>query len=100
MSQKNVVFRVQVGASRKKMPQAELKERYSGNLQVSEIFHDGWYKYIIGYYAVYDEAKQLQASCGTYDAWVVTHKNGVRVHIHEVIENFAFCFRLEKYLYL
>ncbi|MFH2140995.1 MAG: hypothetical protein ABIJ97_01135, partial [Bacteroidota bacterium] len=100
MSSKNVVFRVQVGASRKTMPQNELKERYRGNLQVSEIFHEGWYKYLIGYYAKYADAKDLQSKCGTNDAWVVTQKDGIRIHIREILDSFAFNYRLENFLFL
>ncbi|GAB4281741.1 MAG: hypothetical protein Kow0068_06240 [Marinilabiliales bacterium] len=100
MSSKNIVFRVQVGAARRKMPEAELKQRYPGNLPVTEVYHEGWYKYLIGYFTKYSDAKQLQATCGTYDAWVVTHKNGVRVHIREILEEYAFIFRIENYLFL
>lgn len=100
MSNKNVVFRIQVGASHKPMPKNELRERYRGNLEVTEINHEGWYKYLIGYYTKYSDAKELQKNCGTYDAWVVTQKDGVRVHIREILDSFAFVYRIENFMYL
>ncbi|MBN2681339.1 MAG: PD40 domain-containing protein [Bacteroidales bacterium] len=81
-----VVFKVQVGASRKPMPYNELKARYPGNMKVTEIQHEGWYKYIIGTYNTYSEATEVKNSCGTPDAWVIVEKSGVRVHIREVLD--------------
>lgn len=82
--QTGVVFHVQVGASRKPMPKRELHARYPGVMDVTTIQHEGWYKYLIGRYEKYSEAKTLQRTCGTPDAWVVVYKNGQRVHIREV----------------
>ncbi len=89
MSQDNVVFKVQVGASRKPMGYKELHTRYKGDMQVTEIQHEGWYKYLIGEFSRYQDAKELQFTCGVDDAWVVTRKNNIRVNIREVIEFFT-----------
>lgn len=84
--QSGVVFHVQVGASRKPMPERELRARYPGAMYVTRIEHEGWYKYLIGKYDKYSDAKTLQRTCGTPDAWVVVYKNGTRVHIREVTD--------------
>lgn len=84
--QANVIFHVQVGAAHKPMPQNELKARYPGKMPVEVIQHEGWYKYLIGRYDSYSEARQIKFSCGTPDAWVVVYKNGVRVNIREVMD--------------
>jgi hypothetical protein len=84
--QANVIFHVQVGASRKPMPQKELKARYPGKMPVEQIQHDGWYKYLIGNFNNYGEARQVKFSSGTPDAWVVVYKDGVRVNIREVMD--------------
>jgi len=85
-----VLYKVQVGASRKPMPAYELKKRYPGGMKVIEIQHEGWYKYLIGTYNTYAEAKNIKDGCGTADAWIVTEKNGVRVHIREVMQMLSY----------
>lgn len=80
----SVVFHVQVGACRRQIPQRELKTRYPGNIPVEMVQHEGWYKYLIGRFDKYSEAKAVQRTCGTPDAWVVVYKNGIRVNIREV----------------
>lgn len=86
MSQENVVFNIQLAASRKPMGQYELHSKYKGNMSVREIQHEGWYKYLIGEFSKYQDAKELQNICGVSDAWVVTNKNNVRVNIREIME--------------
>ncbi len=87
----NVEFKVQVGACHRQIPYAELHERYPGKKDVLMEQHDGWYKYLIGKYPQYSQAKQEKTSCGTADAWVVVYKNGSRVNISEVINMLSYC---------
>ena len=90
----NVKFKVQVGACRRQIPYAELHQRYPGSKDVLMETHEGWYKYLIGNYGKYSEAKQEKTICGTPDAWVVVYRDGKRVHISEVINMlsyFPFC---------
>ena len=81
----NVVFKVQVGACHRQIPEAELHKRYPGNKEVSVEMYEGWYKYLIGNYSKYSEAKQEKISSGTADAWVVVYKDNKRVPISEVV---------------
>lgn len=81
----NVVFKVQVGACHRQIPDAELHKRYPGNKKVSIEMHEGWYKYLIGNFSTYSEAKQEKISSGTADAWVVVYKDNERVSITEVV---------------
>ena len=48
------------------------------------------YKYLIGNYQKYSEAKQEKLTCGTPDAWVVAYKDKQRVPITEVINLLSF----------
>jgi hypothetical protein len=85
LSSENVAFKVQVGACHREIPYAELHQRYPGKKAVSMESHDGWYKYLIGNYKKYNEAKQEKIACGTSDAWVVVYRDGKRIHISEVL---------------
>jgi hypothetical protein len=58
----NIVFKVQVGACHRKIPSAELHKRYPGNKEVTMEEHEGWYKYLIGNFNRYSEAKQEKLS--------------------------------------
>jgi hypothetical protein len=85
LSSSNVVFKVQVGACRREIPYSELHQRYPGTKNILVETHEGWYKYLIGNYDKYSNAKQEKIGCGTFDAWVVVYKDGKRVNINEVI---------------
>ena len=84
-STRGVIFYVQVGASHRKMMYDELHKRYPGTMPVTEIWHEGWHKYLIGKFRKYSESRELKFNCGTWDAWVVTTRDGVRINIREVL---------------
>jgi hypothetical protein len=81
----NIVFKVQVGACHRQIPDKELHKRYPGNKEISVEMHDGWYKYMIGNFRKYSEAKNEKIFSGTPDAWVVVFRNDKRISITEVI---------------
>lgn len=81
-----LIFRVQVAASKTPLTQQKLKNRYSGSMKVDETCQNGWYKYLIGNFANYEDARQLKEGCGVYDAWVVVNKNGERISINKAID--------------
>lgn len=86
----NINFKVQVGACHRQIPYAELHKRYPGTKKVTMEQHENWYKYLIGDYSKYSDAKQEKMSCGTPDAWVVVYKNNARINISEVINLLSF----------
>jgi hypothetical protein len=90
VTSENVVFKVQVGACHRQIPQAELHQRYPGKKTITMETHEGWYKYLIGSYSKYNEAKIEKTTCGTYDAWVVVYKDGKRVPISDVLNMLSF----------
>jgi hypothetical protein len=83
--QENIIFKVQVGACHRKIPDAELHKRYPGNKEVIVELHEGWYKYLIGNFNKYSDAKQEKILSGTADAWVVVYRNNYRISITEVV---------------
>ncbi len=86
----NIIFKVQVGACHRQIPDKELHKRYPGNKETSVEMHDGWYKYLIGNYSKYSEAKQEKISSGTADAWIVAYKNDKRIQISEIVNFLSF----------
>jgi tetratricopeptide (TPR) repeat protein len=78
---KNVIYKVQICASRVPASTKELKQKYKGDLQIYNFYEDQWYKYAIGEYATYTEAKACLFSCNVYDAFIIAYINNKKVHI-------------------
>ncbi len=78
---KSVVFKVQILASREPATEKELKQKYSGNLKITIFNEDQWYKYSIGEFSSYAEAKQCSTSTNAGDAFIIAYVNNVKVHV-------------------
>jgi hypothetical protein len=89
-SNESIKFKVQVGACHRKISYQELHQRYKGGKEIATEFHESWYKYLIGNFSKYTEAKQEKLSCGTPDAWVVAYKGKNRVPISEVLNMLSY----------
>ena len=77
----NVVYKVQILASKDPATDQELRKKYKGNLRIFNFYEDEWYKYSIGEYASYTEAKDQLIKCEVYDAFIIAYINGKKVHI-------------------
>ncbi len=74
-----VVYRVQIMASRRPATRPEIRSKYKGNMKVAESFEDNWYKYIIGEYSTYDEAKNVAEACKVSDSFIVGYSGSDRI---------------------
>jgi hypothetical protein len=77
----HVVYKVQVLASRVPAPEHEQKRRYRGNMQITRYYEDAWYKYSIGEYSSYAEAKKCLFASKVHDAFIIAYVNRKKVHI-------------------
>jgi len=67
----NVVFKVQIAASRNTLDMSKLKDYYKGSLDIIEEVHpDGWHRYTIGQCNTYEEAHKIKLQCGVADAFI------------------------------
>jgi len=72
-------FRVQIAADKKPLSQSTLRKLYSGNnKEISRVVENGWYKYSIGDFNTFNQAKKFKDNLDTKDAFVVASKNGKR----------------------
>lgn len=81
-----VVFRVQIAASRKKLS----TNNFKGLENVESLFIDNYYKYYYGSSLSLSEIKKVLPkvrSKGYKDAWIVAFKNGKRISIKEALKN-------------
>jgi hypothetical protein len=83
----SVTYKVQICADKKKWTTANLKSKiYAGTETVAERYADGYYKYSIGEFKTYKEAKTLKTKSGVKGAFVVCFVAGVQVEITKALE--------------
>jgi hypothetical protein len=77
----NFLFKVQIAASRVQMSQQVLKGIYSGNEEIVESFEDKWFKYTIGQFMSYNDARNCRDRINVKGAFVIAYLNGKRMKI-------------------
>ena len=85
VSQKGILFKVQIGAFKKK----DLSKFSKSNPAFQLDAKDGTMKYTIGMFRDYWEAdtfKKYLRQMGVKGAWIVAYKDGTRVPIKDVLE--------------
>jgi hypothetical protein len=78
---KNVTYKVQILACRTPVSDVELKRKYKGNLKINNFYEDQWYKYYIGEYSSYTEARNSVYSSNVFDAFIIAYMDQKKVHI-------------------
>ena len=77
-----VVFRVQIAAHTVQMSNNYIRENiYMGKIPVKEIKEGGWYKYSIGEFDNFNDAKSLLKSSGVRKAFVVAYQGNEKLSI-------------------
>ncbi|NVO11220.1 MAG: SPOR domain-containing protein [Bacteroidales bacterium] len=75
----SIVYRVQVAASKEPLSIELISKIYSGANPVNVSKEDGWYRYSIGDFFYYDEAKLARDSSNVKNAFVMPYQNGKRI---------------------
>lgn len=78
MALESAVYRVQIAAAKSPIPEAVLYNVYNGSNPINMFFEDGWYRYSIGDYLLYDEAVAVKDSCGVNGAFIMPYVKGKR----------------------
>jgi hypothetical protein len=79
------LFRVQIAACRVPINQNVLKGIYQGTEKIIETNEDNWYKYTIGEFNTYRQARQLREATNVPGVFVVAYLNGKRIKITPAI---------------
>jgi hypothetical protein len=79
------MFRVQIIAVKRQLSTEELKKFYpeSDDIVEWEDKSDGFYKYMIGNFQKYNEARNFKRSVRIRQAFVVAYKDGERILVRE-----------------
>lgn len=78
---KGFIYRVQISACRIPVDEKSLKNIYGGNMKILELNEDNWYKYAIGEFNTYGEARHLRDAVKIPGAFVIAYLNGKRIQI-------------------
>jgi len=81
----NVEFRIQIRAENKtRIPLQRLANKYHIREQITEDHYDEWYRYSVGSFTTYDDAKEYRDSIRQKykikDAFIVAYANGKRLN--------------------
>ncbi len=85
----NVIYKVQIAASREELTTEKLLEIYSpksGERIFSEI-EDEWYKYAVGRFHSYAEALAYKNEIGVEGAFVIAYKDNKKIQLPELGQN-------------
>lgn len=78
---KGFLYRVQISACRIPLDSASLKSVYHGDFPVLKLREENWYKYAVGEFNSYREAKQIKERIKVPGAFVIAYLNGKRISI-------------------
>jgi len=87
LSPYDVVFKVQIAATKKRLDPTRISKIYKGSEKVFEEYHisTGWFKYYIGRFNTYEEAQKLKLVCGVPDAFIASVAEGYSLHIVDAL---------------
>jgi len=74
-------YKIQIFASKVKMSNQFLQNAYKGKEKLDENLENGWYKYTIGNYKSYKEAKTARDHLGIETAFIVAYLNEKRIEL-------------------
>ena len=84
-SMANLKFHVQLAASKKPLSKWKIKRFYKGSKKIVTKHYDVWYKYSIGEFKTYEEAKAFIKTIKVRGAFVVAYQNDKKIDIQDAI---------------
>jgi len=81
-----IIFQVQIAASKTPMNEFRLKSMYKGDNQIRVFQEDGWYKYAVGQTSNYKEAVSARNNAGIPGAFITAYKNGKKLNLYHAIK--------------
>ncbi len=86
-----VIFRVQIAASRVPLDEKKLQQIYAGNKRIVKNYGDGWHRYSIGLCQAYEHATRLKKSIDVEGAFEVAYKGNQRLNAYRIKNQYKQC---------
>ena len=83
----DLIFNIQVAASKIRLNKEQLSKIYSGICTVQMIEEDGWYKYQIVGFRLYSDALKVMNQCGVKGAFIIAYQNGIKLKTSDAVNN-------------
>ncbi len=80
-----LIYRIQIAASRVPLPRWKLARIYRKTSEITKKNYDNWYKYSIGTFKKYEDAKDFLSNVDVTGAFVVAYVNGEKIDIKTAI---------------
>ncbi len=83
----SLYFSVQIAASRIELPKWKIARIYRKTAEITIKHYDDWYKYSVGEFKTYEEAKEFLAEINVSGAFVVAYVDDKKIDIQTAIDN-------------
>lgn len=83
----NIFFSVQIAAGRVKINKSTLKNKYSGNLEIKELFDGRYYRYYLEKHPSYFEAKEVWKKMGKKKSFLVAYNKNQSVRVMKALKD-------------
>ena len=84
-----LIYKVQIAASKTPLGVAQLKQLYREEGIINTVIEGDWYKYSVGVFGSYHEAKRFKINIGVSDAFIVAYMRGEKIQISDAVKNNA-----------
>jgi hypothetical protein len=92
---RDIIFRVQIAASRVPLTHEKLNSIYPGKKEIIKNFGDGWHRYSIGICSSFEQATRLKNAIDVNGAFEVAYKGNQRLNAYKLKEEYSQCSRIQ-----
>ncbi|MEN8119560.1 MAG: hypothetical protein ABFS35_04410 [Bacteroidota bacterium] len=82
-----LIFKIQIAASKTPLSIAALRKIYYADDIINTVIENGWYKYSVGMFDTYREARKFKMIIGVRDSFVVVYKRGKKIEVPNTFES-------------
>ena len=82
-----LIFKIQIAASKTPLSISALRKIYHADEIVNTVVEDGWYKYSVGMFDTYREARKFKINIGVSDSFVVVYERGKKIEVSGILES-------------